>query len=242
MSRSRSILRSPALRSSYQRRASLRGAALLALFAPIAFGSCAADSVSLRITCNVAPEGDCTYQASGLCQSDGALNVSYARNYWATLRVSNGLKPRDRDVPVQSEPNGVLVYELEIELADSSGKKISFGSGVPNPYTVPATGFVEPGEDGLVGATLIPVAYVRRIISMSNNSGMSQVRLNVLARGRSSGDVEVESGNWNWTVELYANNLDWRADARSCTTTEEDVCTLGQDQFVAVCDPNTVDE
>lgn len=242
MSRSRSKLRSSAQTPSSERRASLRGAALLGLLAPLTLASCAADSVSLRITCNVVPEGDCTYQVSGLCQADGALNLAIARNYWAMLRVTNGLKPRDRDVPVQSEPNGVLVSELEVELADSAGKRISFERGVPNPYTVPANGFVEPGEEGLVGANLIPLSYVRRIAMLATRSGLSQVRLNVLARGRSSGDVEVESGNWNWTVDLFVRNLDASGDLVSCIATEDEVCTLGQDGFASTCDPATVPE
>ena len=237
MSRSRSILRSPA-----RGRASTQGAALLALLAPFAFGSCVADSVSLRITCNVVPEGDCTYQVSGLCLLGGTINLAVWRNYHATLKLQNGLKPRNSDVPPKSEPNGIQIYELEVEVFNSAGKKLSFGSNIPNPYTVPATGFIEPGEEGLVGANLLPASYVKRLIDMNANTGNvpNQVRLSVIARGKTSGDVDVETAPWNWAIELLRGSPDYNAG--QCVAVEEDVCTLGQDTDSFACDPRTVPE
>jgi hypothetical protein len=238
MSRSRSKLGALSLNPAYSPRASMQGAALLALLTPLAFGSCVADSVSLRITCNVVPEGDCTYQESGNCQAKGALNLAVPRSYSAVLRVSNGLKPRNSDVPPQSEPNGIQMYELEVELSDSAGKKISFGSGVPNPYTVPSSGFIEPSEDGLIGGDLIPSSYVKRIASLASK-GLNQVRLSVIARGKTSGDVEVETGTWNWAIELGAFSV---TEAEGmCVAREEDVCQLGQDSDFASCNPATVE-
>jgi len=236
MSRSRSILRSPA-----RRRASKQGVALLALLAPFAFGSCVADSVSLRITCNIAPEADCRYQSAGDCKAYGFLNLSVWINYFATLRVANGLKPRNSDVPPQSEPNGIQIYELEVEVSNSAGKKLSFGNGVPNPYTVPASGFIEPSEDGLVSANLIPASYVRRLIDMANGrTTPNQVRLDVIARGKTSGGVSVESASWNWAVDLL--NVSLNEPDNLCAISDDNVCEFGQDQSSATCSPATVPE
>jgi hypothetical protein len=214
----------------------MEAAALLALLAPLALGSCVSDSVSLRITCNVAPESDCTYTTGGLCQLRGALNLSLPGNYTAVLRLTNGLKPRSSEIPPKSEPNGVEINELEIEITDSSGRKPNLGANVPNPFTVPANGFIEPGEDGLVGATLIPASYVARIAAQQNTSRqLGQARLSVIARGRTSGDVELESAPWNWTVELY--NVNVSSAAGECVQVEDEICAWGQDRHVGTCNP-----
>lgn len=206
----------------------------LALLAPLVFGSCVADSVSIRILCNVEPETDCTYQVSGLCKLGGALNLSVGRGYFATLRVANGLKPRNSDVPPQSEPNGIQVNEMEVEVLNSAGKRISFGANVPNPYTVSATGFIDPSEEQVVGVTLIPVPYVRRLATMSGVSG-TQIRLSVTARGKTAGDVDVESGEWGWTIDVYNTDL----AGGQCVISDDEVCLWGQDSFVGSCSPGT---
>jgi hypothetical protein len=215
---------------------STRGTALLALSFSCVLGSCVADSVSLRVSCNIAPESDCSYEEGGNCYLDGAMNLASTRDrYHAVLLVSNGLKPRARDVPPQSEPNGVTVRELEIEVTDSAGRKPSLGS-LPNPFTVQATGDVKPGEDAPVGAELLPAPYIRALKAL-NSSGraLSSVRLSIIARGKTWGDVDVESASWPWTVQLVTASE--RPEAQECVVYDDDVCTLGQDKWTYACNP-----
>jgi hypothetical protein len=217
--------------------ASMKGAALLALSFPFVLGSCVADSVSLRVSCNIAPESDCTYTASGACYLDGAMNLDSTRDrYHAVLLVSNGLKPRVRDVPPQSEPNGVTVRELEIEVTDSAGRKPSLSGSLPNPFTVQATGDVKPGEDAPVGAELLPAPYIRALKAL-NASGraLSSVRLSIIARGKTWGDVDVESAPWPWTIQLASASE--RPEDQECVVYDDDVCTLGQDKWTYACNP-----
>ena len=219
---------------------STQGVALLALLAPFAFGSCVDDSVSLRITCDVAPEDDCTFTTAGECLVNGSLNVdeSGAQSYRAVLRVVNGLKPRDREVPPLSETNGVQIYQFEVHIKDSAGKTLSL-SGYPNPYTVPASGFIEPADEGLVGGDLIPNAYVKALRSVHGGNTQTTINLSVIARGKTSGDVDVESGGWPWYINLRALSTD-AADGK-CVAVDDVACRLGQDGNTAVCDPTTVE-
>ena len=221
---------------------STTAAALFALLAPNLLGSCVADSVSLRITCNVVPDTDCKYSEGGLCWVKGTLNVSDSvalGTYTSVLRVTNGLKPREREVPPLSETNGIQIRQLEIEIKDSAGNKPNLGN-LPNPYTVPASGFIEPGEDGLVGADLLPAAYVKALRGLHAASPpVNTISLSVLARGKTSGDVEVESGNWPWYISLI--DVDLVAGQGECVMIEDPVCSLAQDGFANVCDPATVD-
>lgn len=219
---------------------STTAAALFALLAPHVLGSCVQDSVSLRITCSVAPDTDCTYSEGGLCWVKGTLNVhqSAAAPYTAVVRVTNGLKPRERDVPPLAETNGIQIYQFEIEIRDSAGNKPNLGS-LPNPYTVPASGFIEPGEDGLVGGDLLPAAYVAKLAPLhAAATPLNTVSLSVFARGTTSGDVPVESGTWPWYISLI--DVDLSAGNGKCVMIEDAVCSLGQDGYSNVCDPATL--
>lgn len=221
---------------------STAGVALFALLAPMSLGSCAADSVSLRITCNVVPESDCTFTSSGLCYLQGTLNLSsIGGSYSSVLRVINGLKSRERDVPPQSEPNGLQLTEIEVYITDSAGRKPSFARNLPNPFSVPATGYADPSEEALVGAELLPAAYVAQIAAAQHTSrALGSVRLAVIIRGKTSGGVDVESDEWRWNIELVeaSNN----PAMNECVEYDDPVCSLGQDKFAYVCNPALVEE
>jgi hypothetical protein len=226
---------------------STQGVALLALLAPFTLGSCVADSVSLRITCDVAPEDDCTYEEGADCYVNGELNVHpgdmvsmAAQNYKAVLRVVNGLKPRDREVPPLSETNGIQIYQFEVRIKDSAGETLSL-SGLPNPYTVPASGFIEPADEGLVGSDLIPNAYITPLRMLHGNRAQTTINLDVIARGKTSGDVEVESAAWPWFINIRSVNPNAGVSTVQCIPVEESVCTMGQDRYVFACDPRTVE-
>jgi hypothetical protein len=218
----------------------------MALLAPIALGSCVADSVSLRITCNTVPETDCTFTTGGLCYLSGSLNLhqSGASTYLAVLRVTNGLKPREREVPPLSETNGVQISEIEVEIRDSAGKKPTFKTALPNPYTVRATGFIPPGDEGLVGADLLPRAYVSALRDLERSgNGVGTISLSVIARGQTSGKVDVESGEWPWYINIRSVNTDPAVTGPdACVKIDDSVCSLGQDKFSRVCNPALVPE
>jgi hypothetical protein len=216
----------------------MTGALLLSL--PLMLGSCIADSVSLRISCNVVPNDECVYEVGSACYLAGALNVRSPRNrYDAVLRVANGLKPREREVPPQAEPNGVTVRELEIEITDSAGRKPTFPKALPNPFTVQATGDVDPNEDGVVGAELLPPPYVSALRGDGSEPRFASVRLSIIARGVTWGGVEVESAPWPWSIRLFA--LDVTPGNGECVDPEpgtaSEICTFGQDEWAGSCVP-----
>jgi hypothetical protein len=215
----------------------MKGALLLSL--PLVLGSCIADSVSLRISCNIVPDDECLYEVGNACYLAGSLNLRGRTRYDAVLRVANGLKPRERDVPPQAEPNGVTVRELEIEITDSAGRKPSFARALPNPFTVQATGDVDPDEDGVVGAELLPPPYVSALRDAQGEPRFASVRLSIIARGVTWGGVEVESAPWPWSVRLTA--LDTTPGNPECVDPEpgtaSEICTFGQDEWTSACVP-----
>jgi hypothetical protein len=221
----------------------MKGAALLALSAPFVLGSCIADSVSLRISCTLVPEDDCKFTESGSCYLDGELNLGSSVNdrYHSVLLVSNGLKTRARDVPPQSEPNGVTVNQLEIEVTDSAGRKPNLPGSLPNPFTVQATGDVKPGADAPVGAELLPRPYFLALKSLNNTSkGLGSVRLSIILRGKTWGGVEVESAPWPWSVQLVSVDDQYNPETGECVVYKDQICALGQDKWAYSCNPASV--
>lgn len=211
------------------------GMAALSALLPLVLGSCVEDSVSLRITCSLVPDADCTYDTGGSCYLGGTINVAQGAvtSYYAVLRVTNGLKSRAGDIPPQSEPNGVTIKQLEIEVTDSAGNKPDFPSSLPNPFTVQATGYADPGESAPVGAELLPAAYIGALKKLYSTGKLTSVRLSVIARGKTDGSHSVESAGWPWNVQIVS--IDPAGDR--CQTVEDTVCALGQDQWAAACDP-----
>lgn len=214
---------------------STSGVALLALLASAPLGSCVADSVSLRNTCALVPDTDCTFSTGSECYIRGMLNLEAATTYTSVLQVTNGLKAREREVPPLSETNGIQIDQVEVEVKDSAGNNLAL-AGLPNPFTVPASGAIPPGDEGIVGADLLPAAYVTALRALSR---LNTINLSVIARGKTSGDVEVETAKWPWYINLIRKSAD--PAQNQCVIIEDSVCGLGQDKFANVCDPTMVE-
>ena len=208
------------------------------LGAPI-LASCADDSVSLRVTCAIIPEVDeniCTFEADGACLLEGKLNILSATYYHGTLSMTNGLSPRERDIPVQGETNGIEVREFEIEVLNTAGGRIRF-SGLPNPFTVKTSGWIPVGGAGVASGEFLPTGYVNQIAAAEmGDNPLGQIVVSVIARGWTQGDVEVETAPWQWPIRLFQINPRSRDQ---CVIFEDGVCNPGQDNYVAACADQT---
>jgi hypothetical protein len=215
-----------------------------ALTAPLAFVSCAEDSVSLRVECSILPqseEGGCIFDPGGDCLLEGRLNIQSATYYHGAVRVTSSLKPRENDIPVQAETNGVTITEFEITVLNPSGGSIAFGDNLPNPYRIATSGFIPVGQSGIASGDFLPTPYVARLrANEATDAKLGQVILDVIVRGRTQGDVEVEAGSWRWPIRLF--DLDVKPGSTTCTVFDSAVCNLGQDEFVNACENQNVAE
>lgn len=225
-----------ALQTSTRARAHL----LIAAFW-LAAGSCADDNVSMRIECSISPEpaGDvCSFDPGGDCIVEGQINLLTRDRYHAVLRVSNSLVPRESENPLRPEPNGAIIRELEIEVLDTAGNTVDFGP-LPNPFRIATSGFAPPGTPLAVGGDLLPQQYVTRLRAMERSANMlNQVVLSVVVRGKTPGGEPIESGEWEWPVTLSFINS---KDTLACVPFANTICTPGQDNYSAACDPSLAD-
>jgi hypothetical protein len=208
---------------------------------------CVDDGVSIHVICPIPPtveDDGCTWEAGGeTCAAEGVLNLRAGSFYRMTLRVESGLKPRARDVPPISEPNGVQITKARVELRDASGARIIFGaddegSELKNPFDVVATGYLEP--NGLSPTTLvvIPSAYALKLRSnpkvASSNPRLDQVVAAIQLTGKTNGDVTTESAEYQWPIRLINRSTTM---GEGCLVIDTCEGLAGQDSYATVCTP-----
>ena len=216
-----------------------------ALGALVGAPGCVDDGVSLHVICPIYPtiEDDaCLFEADGeICVAEGVLNLAVSTHYTMELRVESGLKPRERDIPPQGEPNGIQVRSAVVELRDVSGAAIRFPRVAlneelmtpeipqqPNPFTVVASGYVDPEGLSAIAITVIPDQLGERLRTIV---GESQIVASITMKGTTNGAQEIEAGEYLWPIRLINRPLEVECQD------VDDYCVsmLGQDGFAQVC-------
>jgi hypothetical protein len=215
-----------------------------ALATLVGAGGCADDGVSMHVICPIAPEIEddaCVYEAEGeTCVGEGVMNLGATLTYRLNLRVESGLQPRARTVPPQGEPNGVQLRSARIELRDASGGPFAFpadgeGNAIRNPFTVPASGYVEPEGLNSISVTAIDAQRARHLLHPKTGALLfEQIVLSVKVEGVTNGGEDVSSGEFIWPVRLLKVSAN-PADSK-CRTRAYCAGALGQDSFADACD------
>ncbi len=198
---------------------------------------CTDDGASLHVVCPIRAEieGDtCVYSAtSEECEFTGVLNLSAATHYGAALSVESGLTARASDIPPRPEPNRLALNGGKVELRKVNGAPISFGA-LPNPYSFVGSGTVEPGGRGVMSVTLIPKAYtdLLRENSLAGDAALDQIIVVVKVKGRTDGEVDVESNEWQWPVRLISTSP---VRGSGCVDISYCLSRQGMDGFATAC-------
>jgi hypothetical protein len=175
-------------------------AALFALGAP----GCVDNNVSLFIQqaqvrdpgtdCSAAADPDSAYWMVGIM--DTALTGEYS----AALLVGNQLKARGDSDTLRPESNRVQLYEADVELFDSGG-------GTVSAFTMPISGFVEVSGST---APAYGLAFVT-LIDAGTGAALAGQQTTLIARvkiyGETLGGLEVETGYWDYPIEICSGCL-----------------------------------
>lgn len=181
---------------------------VLTLACVLSVAGCVDDNISVFVAGNIAPEitdGVCLYSDKPEAfLPEGAFNIDAGGAYSVNLLVLNQL--RNRATSIASDPNGVNIQRAEIELQDEGGTPLPIS---PNPYSVPVTGFVESGNGVEAGQApvrvrVLPVSVAQQLQDMGaqNSRIIAQVRL----LGETNGTIDIETGQWQWPVQLCGGN------------------------------------
>ncbi len=209
--------------------------------AALAAGGCVDnDGASLYISGHVAPSGDdCTLEAGNALVSRGVFNVESRFGYFAFPLYNNQLRSRGSDAPLRTDPNGIHLQGAEVELQDAAGGLIDFGPGLPNPFSVPTSGFVPSTPQAnaasqVVGNILaIPPAYADVLFEQLGGEGGDDAAATVVIAsirvfGETNGDVDVESDDWLWPIDVCRGTCLFQCISAE-DVAESICCTPGQD-------------
>ena len=190
----------------------------------------------------VIPQDSCTVTADSSTNIlfRGVYDVAFAGTtapeYNAALLVGNQLVRRGNSATLRTETSRVSFYEAEINLTNSAGDPIANGN-----FVVPVTGFADAsaGTDpgyGAVAVTLIDATSVQGI------TAGQEVVANVILRGETLGNVDVETDAWAFPITVCNGCLvafpaeadDPARPGLDCDIRDEapPYCRMGQDAFV----------
>lgn len=200
-----------------------------------ALGGCAPGDPGLIVARVLAPNQTCAYDVANLSISSGVLDVLPAgTRYFAVVVVYNqllNLSQSGSSGPPMADPNVMNIQEARIELQDMGGNTIDFVD-LPNPFTVPATGFI-PSSDGMEAGQglgfieVVPVVYADALASVAIDS---TIVASIRAVGVTAGGASVVSSEFVWPIRICSGCL------FTCEPTEDTPggrcapsCTPGQD-------------
>jgi len=220
------------------RAACLRTISMLGLMTGLV--GCVDDNVGVYIAGNIAGEGD-----MGVCMFDpesgnylvrGVWDVGVGAPYTITPEIRNQLL--FRGTTTAADPNHVFINRAQVELIGPDGNTIAFPDPVanPNPFSVRMSAFVESSSDpstpsgSAASLDAIPASYAA---SLAGLVGPGQtVTVSVKLFGRTGGDIDIETGEWFWPVEICTNCLVSCNAAESAA--EELPCAIGQDRTASI--------
>ena len=206
------------------------------LWTGMLLGACAPGNSGLIITGVVAPNDSCVLDISNPNVSLGVLDTATTPRVEYTLhpRLANQLinlgQSGTTGVPM-ADPNVMNLREAQVELRDVADQPLAL-PGLPNPYTVPASGFIPSSDGTTIGEGIGTIQIIPPIYgeAMRDLAG-SRIVAVVQAIGVTAGNAEVISPPFHWPIELCSGCL------FACVMDDEGVaqcmpsCFAGQDDL-----------
>ncbi len=219
----------------------------ITLIASALLSGCVTDNASIYVSGNVvvnAGDGACEFSAeSGILRPFGVYNLSFPAPYTAIPIFNSTLRNRASDF--RSDPNGVLLTNATVELQDSVGNPLNLGDTFPNPFSVPISVFVPSANtdaqpSSMAGTMdLVPNSYRGALTPFVG----STIVASVTTSGKTLGDIEVESSEWRYPIELcngqclFTCSMGDILGGNSCFPGQDQAVIVGADNpaFAAIC-------
>lgn len=223
---------------------------LLAASTALLIPACAEDQSSLAIRGVLVPTSDsCTVTAdpSALEQLSGAIDVGIAAEYRAPLLVVNQLVQRGDPNKLRTETSRVQLYQADVRIEDAAGGSIARSDGTTAEFSVPITGFVDPGTGtqpgyGITDVLLLDPATVGDLAGTLKATNQATLLVaKVVLHGTTLGGNEITTGEWSYPIDVCYGCLvacppkadDPAIAGRDCLATDENPtggsCRIGLD-------------
>ncbi len=186
--------------------------ALLAAGAAVVGASCAENDSSIFIRgCLQVSRTDCTAQISttSVLQLGGTVDAVYAGEYLCTVLVENQLVPRGDPNTLKTETSGVQLYDAEVQVLDPTQTDASGNMLAITQFSVPITGFIDPGTAGLPGTgtsdvIMVPASTIQSEAAKVASKGKEQtVVASVVIRGQTLGGLQVHTQEFLYPIRIF---------------------------------------
>ncbi|AKT36419.1 hypothetical protein [Chondromyces crocatus] len=218
-------------------------AVLLALSAGVIAPACADNESSLFIRDCVpavpTDQGCVTQDASSasVYLFNGRLDLAYQPAYSCALRVGNQLVQQGTNTQIRTETSRISLYAADVRITDASGNAITYADGSAVAFSVPLSGFIDPGSGtsagyGYANILMIDQAAGQAIGRSLASAGVisTDILVGVIVYGRSLGGQELETVEWFFPIQVCLG----------CACTEPEGCTA-DDGTSDVSPPCTTD-
>jgi hypothetical protein len=161
----------------------------------------------------------------------GVLDVAFRREYIAGLVVGSQIVTRGNKAQIKTETSRVRIEGIEARVEDARGL-LAWG-----PYTIPATGFIDPAVDvtpsyGAVDATLIGADFgAQMALALAANPSRTGLHFTSISRvfGHTLGGQSVQSGEFHFPITVcYGCLIVYPAEANDPKVAPNPNCDLPQ--------------
>jgi hypothetical protein len=216
--------------------------------------ACADNESSLFIRAVQVPDDMCVFPAPGnddVGLLNGRLDVRLRSTYVAAMIVGNQLVRRGDEEQIRTETSRIHLYAADVTVLDSGQAAIQRADGSEASFEVPVTGFVDPGSGsepgyGTASALFIDSATADQLRAQIGAQGVADIIVSVILRGRTLGGSELESGEFQFPIQVCDGCLltasvadDPASPARDCDNVmdldDNLLCAPGQDDPVDCC-------
>lgn len=191
-------------------------AATIAVAAGLLAPACADNESSLFIRDCIPrtfEQGACSTPAPDDAESflpSGQLDLAFQGSYRCALRVGNQVVTQGSSDQIRTETSRINLYAADVRLTDLAGNALTYADGGAVEYSVPISGFVDPGggSDGDAGYGYADVLMIDAAAAealggqLAPTAGAVDVLAGIIVYGRTLGGQELESPEWTFAIKV----------------------------------------
>lgn len=147
----------------------------------------------------------------------GTIDAAYAGEYHCIAAVENQLVAVGNPQTLETETDGVELYEAEVQVLDPSQNNAAIKQ-----FSVPIAGYIDPGMAGTPGISgtdilMIDAATVQaEAKKVAATKTVQTVVASVIARGRTLGGLEVHTQEFLFPIEIYDGGTCYAPSGTAC--------------------------
>jgi hypothetical protein len=138
---------------------------------------------------------------------EGTIDAVYAGAYTCFALVENQIVARGNPNDLRTETSGVSMYDAEVQVLDPTQGMASIKN-----FSVPITGFIDPGTTGMPGlgvslVLMLDSQTLQALAAKTISSGFQQqVVASVVLHGRTLGGLEEHTNEFLYPITVAAGN------------------------------------